>query len=164
MTEEPKPAQPQPFNIDLAKIMPQIATAYTQFGWIINLMGFKVPPEVDTALRSIASGKPPSPEELQLLKNQVETMQPAIGEPVLTEHLAFDAWEMHYKEGKSFRQIAETLTKEGYPCSHATVARYVEMIDQSRKMSKVLKLVKVAKALTYIVPPLIAFWIGIRFF
>ncbi len=76
MTEEPKPAQP--FNIDLAKIMPQIATAYTQFGWLIGLMGFKVPPEVDTALRSIASGKPPSPEEMQLLKNQVETMRPGV--------------------------------------------------------------------------------------
>jgi hypothetical protein len=91
-------------------------------------------------------------------------MQPAIGEPVLTEHLAFDAWEMHYKQGMSFRQIAETLTKEGYQCSHATVARYVEMIDQTKKMSKILKLVKVGKALTYIVPPLIAFWIGVKLF
>ena len=99
MTETPQP--PKPFNIDLAKVMPQIATLYTQWGWLIRLTGFKIPPEVDTALRSIASGKPPSPEEMELLKSQVETMQPAIGEPVLTEHLAFDAWEMHYKQGMS---------------------------------------------------------------
>jgi hypothetical protein len=70
---------------------------------------------------------------------------------------------MHYKQGMSFRQIAETLSKEGYPCSHATVARYVEMIDQSKKMSKVLKLVKFARIASYIVPPLIAFWIGTFF-
>ena len=144
--------------------MPQIATAYTQFGWVIGLMGFKVPPEVDTALRSIASGKPPSPEELQLLKNQVETMQPAIGEPVLGHDIALDAWEMHYKNDKSYREIAEVLTKEGYPCSHATVQRYCTMIDMERSASKVLKLIKVAKAVTYIVPPLITFWIGVKLF
>jgi hypothetical protein len=123
-----------------------------------------MPPQLIKSLDLLSRGKPLSPEDMESIKASVETMQPAIGEPVLTEHLAFDAWEMHYKQGQSFRQIAETLTKEGYPCSHATVARYVEMIDQSRKMSKILKLVKFAKALTYIVPPLIAFWIGTRFF
>ena len=162
MTEPPKPSQP--FNIDLTKLMPQIAQYYVQFGWIAGMMGLKVPPEVDTALRSIATGKPPSPEEMQLIKNQVETMQPAIGEPVLGHDIALDAWEMHYKNDKSYREIAEILTKEGYPCSHATVQRYCTLIDMERQTSKILKLVKVAKALTYIVPPLIAFWIGTRFF
>ena len=170
MTEEPKPA-PAPFNIDLNKILPTIANLYKQTSWAIPIIekfgGFKIPPEIIMGLDALSSGKPLTPEQMQTMKTSIETIQttqPQIGEPVLTEHLAFDAWEMHYKEGKSFRQIAETLTKEGYPCSHATVARYVEMIDQSRKMSKVLKLIKAVKITSYIVPPLIAFWIGVKLF
>lgn len=166
MTEEPKPAMP--FNIDITKIQPMIAKYYNQFSWILpiieSLTGFKMPPQLTKSLSLLASRKPLSPEDMESIKTSVETMQPQIGEPVLTEHLAFDAWEMHYKQNMSFRQIAETLTKEGYQCSHATVARYVEMIDQSRRMSKILKLVQFARIASYIVPPLIALWIGIRFF
>jgi len=148
VSDQTQPAQSQPFNIDLMKIMPQIATAYTQFGWVISLMGFKVPPEVDAALRSIASGKPPSPEEMQLIKNQVETMSPAVGEPVLTRQLAEDAWLMH-KDGMGTREIAEEFTKKGSPCSHATVARWINLIDTEKRFSKIARLIKIGKFLGF---------------
>lgn len=165
MTEEPKKPEPQPFMIDASKILPTIASMYKQFSWAIPMIekyaGFKVPPEVIQALDGLASGKPLSAEDMQRFKTRVETMQPAIGEPVLTRHIARDAHELHYKNGLSFRDIAEKLTKEGYPCSYATVARYVEAIDAELRMSKVGKLIGIGRFfLMTVLPALIAFWIG----
>jgi len=148
MTEEPK-KEPQPFTIDLAKLMPQIATYYVQFGWIAGMMGLKVPPEVDTALRSIATGKPPSPEEMQMIKNQVETMQGVVGEPVLTQQLAETAWFLHTKEGMGTREIAEQFTKEGSPCSHTTIARWINLIDAQKRFGKVARLIQIGKFLGF---------------
>jgi hypothetical protein len=169
MTEEPKKEfQLGEWKIDVMKIMPTIAKLYSQFHWIIGLTGYNVPPEVHKALITLAKGENMTPEEMQTLQKEVEgmtqTIQPQIGEPVLTEDLAKDAWEMHYKEGKSFRQIAEILTKEGYPCSHATIARYVEMVNMAMKANKMIKLFRIARIASYIVPPIVAFWIGITFF
>jgi hypothetical protein len=169
MTEEPKKElKLGEWKIDVMKIMPTIAKLYSQFHWIIALTGYNVPPEVHKALTILAKGENLTPAEMQAMQTEFEgmaqTMQPAIGEPVLTESLAKDAWEMHYKDGKSFRQIAEILTKEGYPCSHATIARYVQMVDMSLKANKVIKLLRIARIASYIVPPIIAFWIGITFF
>ena len=147
MTEPPKPSQP--FNIDLSKIMPQIATAYTQYSWILGLTGFKVPPEVDTALRSIATGKPPSPEEMQLIKNQVETMEGVVGEPVMTRQLAETAWFLHTKEGMGTREIADQFKKDGSPCSHTTVARWINMVDAEKRFGKVARLIKIGKIVGY---------------
>jgi len=146
MTEEAKP--PQPFNIDLAKIMPQIGKIYMQFHWLIPLTGFKVPPEIDIALREAAEGKPLSPEQIQQFQNQVETMSPAVGEPVLTRQLAEDAWLMH-KDGMGTREIAEQFTKEGSPCSHATIARWVNLIDAEKRFGKIARLIKIGKFLGY---------------
>lgn len=160
MTEQPsQPAQAQPFNIDLSKILPQIATFYTQFSWVAPMLGFKVPPEVDTALRSIATGKPPSPEEMQLIKNQVETMTPGVGEPVLTRQLAEDAWLMH-KDGMGTREIAEQFTKDGSPCSHATIARWINLIDTEKRFGKIARLIKIGKIAGFIGIIIVAMLIG----
>jgi len=168
MTEQPSQPAQAPFNIDLNRVLPTIAGLYKQFSWAIPIIekmsGMKIPQEIIVALDALSKGEQISPEQMQQLKSSIETMQPAIGEPVLTQNIALDAWEQHYKEGKSFRQIAETLTREGYPCSHATVARYVEMIDMQKKASKVIKLVRAVKIASYIIPPIVAFWIGVTFF
>jgi hypothetical protein len=148
MTEEAK-KEPQPFTIDLAKLMPQIAQYYVQFGWVASLMGLKVPPEVDRALRSIASGKPPSAEEMQMIKNQVETMQGVVGEPVMTRQLAETAWYLHTKEGMGTREIAEQFAKDGSPCSHTTVARWINMVDAEKRFGKIARLIQIGKILGF---------------
>jgi hypothetical protein len=56
-----------------------------------------------------------------------------IGIPVLTEKLALEAYDLHYNKGMSMRTIAEQFTEQGNPCSHATVARYVQIIELEKK-------------------------------
>jgi len=150
MTEQPQQA-PAPFNIDLLKIMPTIAKYYTQFSWVMPLVGFKVPPQVDQALRRIALGEQPTQEQLEAIKGEVETLAPAVGEPVLTRELAEDAWELAHqinpKTGRRWgtRDIAELFTQEGNPCSHATVARWIEVIDTGKRFSRVARLMQIGK-------------------
>lgn len=159
MTEQPQPAQPQPFNIDLMKIMPQIGKLYVQFHWVISLTGYKIPPEIDIALREAAEGKPLTQEQIQQIQSQVETMQPAVGEPVLTRQLAEDAWLMH-KDGMGTREIAEEFTKKGSPCSHATVARWINLIDAEKRFSKIARMIQIGKFLGFSAIIVLAFFIG----
>jgi len=174
MTEQPKPT-PAPFNIDLNKILPTIAQAYKQFGWALPMLekwgGFKIPPEIIASLNALSEGRTLSPQEMQQMKETIETMQPAVGEPVLTRYLAEDAWELHQqinpKTGKRWgtRDIAELFTSEGNPCSHATIARWIEMIAEQKKFGKIARLISIGKfMLLTVLPAVIAFIIGKTFF
>jgi len=137
----------KPVSPDIIKLvtdnLQNIAKLYTQWGWLIKMAGLKVPPDVDMAIRSIAEGKPITPEQVEQLKALGE--KPMIGEPVLTRRLAEEAWSLHYGQGMATRDIAELFTKDGNPCSHSTVARWINMIDMEKQMSKALKLRAIAK-------------------
>ena len=161
MTEQPQQAPtPAPFTIDLNKILPTIAQAYKQFGWALPMLekwgGFKIPPEIIASLNALSEGRQLSPQEMQQMKETIETMQPAVGEPVLTRELAEDAWELAHqinpKTGRRWgtRDIAELFTQEGNPCSHATIARWIEVIDTGKRFSKVARLIKAGKILGFV--------------
>ena len=155
MTETPKEENKAaaPFNIDLNKILPTVANLYKQLGWTIPIIekmsGYKVPREIITALDTLASGKPLSPEQMQNLTNEIETMQPGIGEPVMTRQLAEDAWLMH-KDGMGTREIAEEFTRKGSPCSHSTVARWINLIDADKRFSRIAKIIRIGKIAGFI--------------
>ena len=171
MTEQPKPTPaPAPFNIDLNKILPAIAQASKQFGWALPMLekwgGFKIPPEIIASLNAFAEGRTLSPQEMQQMKETIETMQPAVGEPVLTRELAEDAWELAHqinpKTGRRWgtRDIAELFTQEGNPCSHATIARWIEVIDTGKRFSKVARLIQIGKIAGFIGIIVLAIIIG----
>jgi len=164
MSETPKEEKNvAPFNLDMNKILPTIANLYKQLGWTIpiieKLSGYKIPPEIITALDTLATGKPLSPEQMQNLKTQVETMQPGVGEPVMTRHLAEDAWLMH-EDGMGTREIAEAFTKQGSPCSHSTVARWINLMDAEKRFSRIAKLIKFGKIAGFIGLMALMFVIG----
>jgi hypothetical protein len=147
-TETPPPppnSQPQlPNAIALPlNAVKTLAQYYKQFHWLIGLTGQKVPPELDAALRSIADNdNPQAVQDLQRMAAgqttqpsnpydaPVEIPQPRIGERVLTQDIAQEAWRLHYDHHWTFRQIAEYLTQEGYPVSHTTVSNYISEIDE----------------------------------
>lgn len=167
---DPYSQQPQGglFGLDMRKI----AQEYTKWKWLISLAGrfggFKVPKEVDFALETLAHGGQLTPEQEQDLQGYAqqaagqygaspygqppqnypqeppEMPQPAIGEPVLTRDLAFLAWQMK-RDGMSLREIAEDFTRHGNPCSYATVAKYVNAVDEEIRTSKALKIRKIGK-------------------
>lgn len=152
MTEPPASAPaPAPFNIDLNKILPTIAQLYKQFGWAMPIIekyvGFKIPPEVKASLEMLAEGKSLSPDQMQQLQTGIETMQPQVGEPVLTKQLAEAAWLLHTKEGMGTREIAEQFTKDGSPCSHTTIARWVNMVDAEKHFGKIARAIQIGKFL-----------------
>jgi hypothetical protein len=121
-----------------------LASGYSKFGWalqpILKMSGYKMPPEVDHALRAIAGDNPEGAQDLQRMATggtpdpynirPVEIPAPRIGERVLTQDIAQKAWELHYQHHWTFRQIAEYLTEEGYPVSHTTVSNYISEIDE----------------------------------
>jgi len=162
MEQEEKPKQEQAsadaFKIDIRNILPTIANLYRQFHWIIPLVGLDVPPQVHEALISIAEGKNIDAQKMMQLKAMAETM-PRIGEPVLTRQLAEDAWLMH-KDGMGTREIAEEFTKRGNPCSHSTVARWINMIDAEKRFSKIARIIRIGKILGFIGIMAIAVLIG----
>jgi len=169
MSEQPKPTEEQTFMVDVNKFLTVIAGFYKQFSWTLPLIerfgGVKIPREIITALDSLASGKPLTPEQMLEMKTSIEGMQPAVGEPVMTRSLAQTAWWLHYKEGMGTRDIAEQFTKDGSPCSHATVARWINMIDEERRFSRIAMLISIGKImLMTVVPTVIAFLIGRTFF
>jgi hypothetical protein len=170
MTEQPQQSnQPsQPFNIDLTKIMPTIANLYKQFSWAIPIIekmtGYKIPAEIITALNTLSEGKPLTPEQMQAMRTSIETMQPQVGEPVMTRQLAETAYFLHTKEGKGTREIAEMFTKDGNPCSHATVARWINIIEQEKRFGKIARAIQIAKIAGFIGIIALAFWIGKTFF
>jgi hypothetical protein len=159
-----QPAAPMAMPIDLAKVLPTVAEYYKKFSWLIPIAerigGFKIPRELIQGLDSLASGKPFSAEDMAKLQTGIEGMKPLVGEPVMTRSLAQTAWFLHYKEGMGTRDIAEQFTKDGSPCSHATVARWINAIDEEKRFSKIAKLITVGKFLGYIGIVALAFLIG----
>lgn len=151
------------FEIDVTKILPTIAGIYKQFNWVIPLVGFDVPPQVHQALITIAEGGNLSPDQLQQFKTMAETMERNVGEPVMTRHLAEDAWLMH-QDGMGTREIAEELTKSGSPCSHSTVARWINIVDAEKRFSRIARIIKIGKILGFAGLIALAFIIGKIFF
>ena len=123
----------------VSKFMPY----YPIVKWGTRLMGVKIPPEIDEAITAIQKGEMPNLEKLRALESQVA---PRVGDPVLTRDLAYQAWMLHRKEGMGTREIADYFTNElNSPCSHATVARYVNMVDAEMQASKMGKIIRIAK-------------------
>lgn len=150
MSAPQKPPEPSiGLNIPIAQIK-QLANMYMQWKWIAPIVGVKIPTELDQILTHVAKGGEATPEEIAKLQETMQGLgsgapQPNVGEPVLTRHIARSAWDMHYNEGLSFREIADILTKDGYPCSHATVCRYIEEVDNEMRFSRIARLVKIGK-------------------
>lgn len=121
--------------------MKTIAQVYSQNKGLANtvarLMGHTVPKGVDDFLIGILEN---DPQKIQGTVSQPnydpynvepqEIPQPRIGERVLTQDIAQQAWELHYLKHWTFRDIAEYLTRDGYPVSHTTVSKYISEIDE----------------------------------
>ena len=123
----------------VSKFMPY----YPIVKWAGRLMGVKIPPEIDEAITAIQKGEMPDLKKLQALESQVA---PRVGDPVLTRDLAYQAWMLHRKEGMGTREIADYFTNElNSPCSHATVARYINDTDAEMQASKIGTIVRIAK-------------------
>jgi hypothetical protein len=105
--------------------------------------GIDIPPEIDEIIIARQQGRE---VDLNKLEHALSTVKPKIGEPVMTRALAGEAWYLHYKEGMGTREIADYFTNERKcPCSHATVARWINTVDMERSASKVEAIVKVFK-------------------
>lgn len=143
MTEEKK-AEGITFNLDqVTNLVKALMPYYPMVKMGARLMGVKIPPEIDEFLVSIQSGKPPDLDKLRLL---AETAETKVGEPVMTRQLAEEAYFLHTSEGMGTRAIADHFTnKLKSPCSHATVARWINMIDMQRRASKIGKIYRIAK-------------------
>jgi len=108
-----------------------------------RLLGVKIPPEIDQAIDALKKGEMPDLASLEALGEGIDRK---VGEPVLTRDLAEEAWYLHHKEGMGTREIADYFTNERKsPCSHATVARYINMIDLEKKASRIGSIVRVVK-------------------
>ena len=154
-----------------------LAKYYKDFSWVIKLTGQKVPRELDIALRKIAeSDNPEAMEDLQRLAaggpadpynvHQTEIPPPRIGERVLTQDIAQQAWTLHYQHHWTFRAIAEYLTEEGYPVSHTTVSNYISEIDEDIAEEQNSKSAKVKRAFligTLIIGPSLATFLIVHF-
>ena len=154
-----------------------LAKYYKDFSWIIKLTGQKVPRELDVALRALADND--SPEAVQDLQRlaaggtpdpynirPIEIPAPRIGERVLTNDIAQQAWTLHYQHHWTFRQIAEYLTEEGYPVSHTTVSNYISEIDEDIAEEQNSKSAKVKRAFligTLIIGPSLATFLIVHF-
>lgn len=115
---------------------------FVKFG--ARLIGVKIPPEIDQAIDDIKKGIMPDLTKLEDLAK--ESVAPRIGEPVLTRDLAYQAWVLHRKEGMGTREIADYFTnKLKSPCSHATVARYINDVDLEMRASKIGTIVRLVK-------------------
>jgi len=154
-----------------------LAKYYKDFSWVIKLTGQKVPRELDTALRALADNdSPEAVQDLQRLAGggtpdpynirPVEIPAPRIGERVLTNDIAQQAWTLHYQHHWTFRQIAEYLTEEGYPVSHTTVSNYISEIDEDIAEEQNSKSAKMKRAFligTLIVGPSLATFLVVHF-
>jgi hypothetical protein len=160
------------------KIM-EFAKGYSKYHglvkWGARMAGYKIPREIDELMDEL-NKEGANPETLQRLERVAggraeygpqqeewqppgqEIVQPRIGERVLTRDLAYRAWLMNKKQGISLREIALHFTNEGYPCSHATVAEYVNQVDEEMDESSSLRRSAILKgALLIIVPAVAAF-------
>ena len=154
-----------------------LAKYYKDFSWVVKLTGQKVPRELDTALRALADNdSPEAVQDLQRLAGggtpdpynirPVEIPAPRIGERVLTNDIAQQAWTLHYQHHWTFRQIAEYLTEEGYPVSHTTVSNYISEIDEDIAEEQNSKSAKMKRAFligTLIVGPSLATFLIVHF-
>lgn len=128
------------------KILKQVLPYYPAVKWGARIFGYKIPDEVDEIVESIKKGEPPDMEKLQRLGEQMNVPEPKVGEPVLTRRLAEEAYFLHYGAGQmSTREIAEEFTRRGNPCSHATVARWIGMVENERAMDKVARVRSILK-------------------
>jgi hypothetical protein len=154
-----------------------LAKYYKDFSWVIKLTGQKVPRELDTALRALADNdSPEAVQDLQRLAGggtpdpynirPVEIPAPRIGERVLTNDIAQQAWTLHYQHHWTFRQIAEYLTEEGYPVSHTTVSNYISEIDEDIAEEQNSKSAKMKRAFligALIIGPSLATFLVVHF-
>jgi hypothetical protein len=147
---------PQMISVPL-NVIKTIAEAYTQHRGVIRgvvgALGHKIPKEAEDFLAGIvednpekvrgiiegtqrmATGQQQNPYSMNpnadpYNVDQVEIPPPVIGQRVLTQDIAQQAWTLHYQHHWTFRQIAEYLTQEGYPVSHTTVSNYISEIDE----------------------------------
>jgi hypothetical protein len=167
MSETPQQPPSQPtLTLDFNQVqtwLTQIAKYYTAFKWLLPMLGLEIPPQADILLTTIANEGKVTPESFEKLKQTIGEMKPAIGEPVLTRQLAEIAYRMH-KEGMSLRDIAEEFTKQGNPCSHATIARWINMIEAEKKTSRVMLIIRIVKITAISIAIVLAFLIGVFFF
>lgn len=157
-----------------------LAHYYKDFHWVIKLTGQKVPPELDQALRAIAENDSGSAQGMQDLQRMAEGQQtrpqydvgpqeipaPRIGERVLTQDIAQQAWTLHYQHHWTFRQIAEYLTEEGYPVSHTTVSNYISEIDEDiaeEQNSKSTRVKRVLSMTALVIVPSLATFLIVHF-
>jgi len=153
--------------LDVSSFLPKIAKYYATYKPFLHLLGLtkEIPPQVDLILTQIAQGQEPSPEQLKKLV-EGEFLQPQVGEPVGTRQLIIRAYHLHYDgydplTNKDYgmplatRTIAEIFTQEGNPCSHATVARWINSYDYELRTSKLEFIKNIAK---YII--ITIFWIS----
>jgi len=166
LSETQQPTPPPAITLDFNQVqtwLTQIAKYYTAFKWLLPLVGLEIPPQADVLLTTIANEGKVTPESFEKLKQTIGEMKPAIGEPVLTHQLAEVAYRMH-KEGMSLRDIAEEFTKQGNPCSHATIARWINMIEAEKKTSRIMLIIRIAKITVISIAIVLAFLIGAFFF
>ncbi len=142
--EEKKKKEGITFNLDqVTNLIKVFIPYYPMVKMGARLMGVKIPPEIDEFLDAISKGKPPDLDKLRLLAESAESK---VGDPVMTRQLAEEAYFLHTTEGMGTRAIAEHFTnKLKSPCSHATVARWINLIDQQKRASKVAKVYQVIK-------------------
>lgn len=176
----PPPPQQLPAAIELpVTAVKTLAKYYCQFSWLIPMIaratGQKVPPELDTALKAIAnSDDPDAVQNLQRMAQgqqqdpyniqQAEIPEPRIGERVLTQDLAQRAWDLYHKQGLSLREIAAYFTNElGAPCSHATVASYIQAIDDELNEHRHDTAKTVGKAAALVVLPSVVTFLIVHF-
>lgn len=150
---EQKKEEGSPFNIDIRKVGPMIGKYYLQFGGMLKVVGIKVPQELDIILKTLAQGGDMTPEQAKQVQDQIASMtpgmEPGVGEPVMTMQLAEEAYMLH-KQGMGTREIADLFTKEGSPCSHATVARWINMVDQEKRFGRIALLIRFGKIAGFI--------------
>ena len=141
-------------------------------GFGARLAKQKIPKELDDALTMIAGGA--SPEQLQQMatgnqgppgqwqppQNYGEDAVPENepGTPVMTHTLAEEAYYLHTVKNMGVRQIAQEFTNRGNPVSKATVARYIDDIEQELNDARGAKWRVAVKGLS-----IIAAWLGSAF-
>jgi hypothetical protein len=163
---EQKKEAGSPFNIDIRNIGPMIGNLYNQYGWILKIIGIRLPKEAEMGLTILGKGANMTKEEAEQLQQQFSEMgpgmQPGVGEPVMTMQLAEEAYMLH-KQGMGTREIADLFTKEGSPCSHATVARWINMVDQEKRFGRIALLIRFGKIAglvsAFVLAVLIGHWV-----
>lgn len=104
----------------------------------------KIPEELDAVLTAVAGGDPNAVANLQSMAvgqqgqlGEMEVPEPRIGERVLTQDLIDRAYFLYYKQGLSYREIANFFTEKlGVPVSHATIANYIYERNQDLEESR----------------------------